>query len=251
MSIKIICLNIWRGELLDNALTFLLAEQPDILMLQEVTNGQDPSLPKRYRLVETLQSQLGEEYSYHFAPTLMNDCRAGKIEEGNAVFSRLPIVTQHTVFFSGVYGDYVDRPENYALCPRSLQHVMLAAGAVPLHVINFHGIWDIDGKNPSLARQKMVEAVMAETGERGHYVIGGDTNATADNPAMQPLEKNFHTVFGNTRITGFNMRRKTNPAYGYVVVDMLYTSPDIKIVSSASPDIDVSDHLPMILEIEV
>lgn len=58
MRLKIISLNIWRGELLENAVNFLKKERPDIVMLQEVTNEQKLILPKRYRLLMVLQNEL-------------------------------------------------------------------------------------------------------------------------------------------------------------------------------------------------
>ena len=251
MKLKVMSLNIWRGEVLAAALTFLGQEQPDILLLQEVTNGSNPDLEPRYRLREVLQAALGGRYTHFFSRTALNVSSMEKIEEGNAIFTTLPILNTKTVFFSGKYGEYVDIPPNFPLCPRNLQHITLEVGEESLHVINFHGVWDLDGSNASPARQKMVAAVMSETTDPGHYIIGGDTNAEADNPAMQPLETTFHNVFGRERTTSFNMRRTTNPAYGHVAVDMFYISPGITVLSHASPDVDISDHLPMLLTVEL
>ena len=252
MTIKILSLNTWRGELLAEMLEYVGREQPDILMLQEVTNSERTDLPDQFRLRETLQNKLGARFGCHFAPTMANNRREGKIQEGNAIFSRYPIVDSSVIFFSGKYReDYVDIPENYGSCPRNLQHVTLAVGNHQLHIINFHGIWSRDGQISTPAHVDMVTTIMNEIDLPGQYIVGGDTNSESSNPAMRPLEQNCTNAFGNRRITSFNMRRKTNPAYGHCVVDLLYASPAIEILSAVSHDVDVSDHLPMLLTISL
>lgn len=221
-------------------------------MLQEMTNGTASPLPSRLKLLQTLSSELGSDYTHRFAPTMINTHAEGKVQEGNAIFSKLPIDSTRSVFFSGEYGDYLDIPENYGRCPRNLQHLVLDAGGKKLHVINFHGIWDLNGKDPTAARRTMIDAIMTETKSDGFYIIGGDTNAEADNPVMERLGEKYTTVFGqDPAVTGFNMRRKTNPAYGHVIVDHLYISPEITVLSHSRPDVDISDHLPMIVEIDI
>lgn len=47
------------------------------------------------------------------------------------------------------------------------------------------------------------------------------------------------------------MRRKSNPGYATSVVDMIFTSPDIRVVSKSCPDVDLSDHFPLIATLEI
>ncbi len=82
-------------------------------------------------------------------------------------------------------------------------------------------------------------------------VTAGDSNATPDNPCWQKLTAPHINVFGSTLPTTFNMRRKTNPGYATASVDIFLATLDIKITSARCLDVDVSDHLPMMVEVEV
>lgn len=58
-------------------------------------------------------------------------------------------------------------------------------------------------------------------------------------------------VFNDQITSSFNMRHKANPGYASAVVDMLFTSSDVKIVSKSVPEDDVSDHKPLLATIEI
>jgi endonuclease/exonuclease/phosphatase family metal-dependent hydrolase len=47
------------------------------------------------------------------------------------------------------------------------------------------------------------------------------------------------------------MHRKDNPGYATAAVDMLFVSPGIKIIDRQCPDVDISDHLPVVATLEV
>jgi endonuclease/exonuclease/phosphatase family metal-dependent hydrolase len=68
---------------------------------------------------------------------------------------------------------------------------------------------------------------------------------------MKNIEQYLTSVFGNNLKSTFNMRRKDNPGYATAAVDMLFVSPNIRIVNSECSDVDISDHLPVIATLEV
>ena len=47
------------------------------------------------------------------------------------------------------------------------------------------------------------------------------------------------------------MRRKINPGYATAVVDMVFASSRLKILDHQCPDVDISDHLPLVVKIEI
>jgi endonuclease/exonuclease/phosphatase family metal-dependent hydrolase len=65
------------------------------------------------------------------------------------------------------------------------------------------------------------------------------------------LENSLLSVFGNSLATTFNMSQKTNPGYATAAVDMLFISREIKVTSSECPQVNISDHLPLIATLEV
>lgn len=83
-----------------------------------------------------------------------------------------------------------------------------------------------------------------------HVILAGDTNAKPTNQAMRNLEKHFVSVFGDELTTTFNMKRKTNPGYATAAVDLMYISPDLEVIQKACLDVDVSDHLPLVVTLQ-
>lgn len=252
MTVKLVCLNLWQGgNLFDEILAFLAKEDADIIALQEVYNGKEPSLAPKYRSIDALQEHLHYPYS-DFAPAFLDNRKEGRIVQGNAIFSRLPITARDVTFFNEPYReDYEEIPENFPICPRNLQHVVLDSPAGDIHFYNFQGVWDMDGDRYSESRQKMSEVIIQSIAGQSRVIVAGDTNATPNNQAIKNIEQHLHTIFKDELTTTFNMRRKENPGYATAVVDMIFISPDIKVLSHSCPDIDVSDHLPLVAELDI
>lgn len=238
------------GEILD----FLTQEDADIVVLQEVLASEDPKLPSHYRSLETIQAQL--QYPYQeFAPALYDKFLWGVMANGNAVLSKFPITSQNVTFFDNEIDPDNPRPpfdpQLFPTMPRNLQHVTLDTPGGILNVFNLQGVWDLDGDNVSPLRQKMSDTILREARGKEHVIIAGDTNAKHTNPVMRTIEADYTNVFGDELSTSFNMRRKDNPGYATAVVDMIYVSDDIKITNKLCPDVDISDHLPLITNLEV
>jgi endonuclease/exonuclease/phosphatase family metal-dependent hydrolase len=252
MQIKFVCLNLWHGgRLMPGILTFLKEQDADIVALQEVYNGTDKAYPDNFRALEVLREQLKYPYD-NFAPAVLDRVEVGKIDNGNMVLSKLPIAAYDVVFFNQPYGerDAYDATQ-FPTMPRNMQHVQIKAPAGEINVFNFHGVWDLDGDNYSPQRRKMSEVIIEHTKDKPNVILAGDTNARPTNQAMRDVEKHLTSVFGTELTTTFNMRRKDNPGYGTAAVDMVFVSPSLKIVSKSCPDVDISDHLPLVVTLEL
>lgn len=230
---------------------FLKKEDADILLLQEVYDGTDPALPENYRSIQVLLRELG--YRYHdFQPAMLDIVPEGKIEHGNAILSKLPITSSSNTFFSDPYRErHAHDPKEWPTTPRSLQHVTVSASERELNLYNFQGVWDLDGDNYSDPRKKMTEVILEQIRGKSHVILAGDTNATPGNQAITLIEHHLKNVFGRELTTSFNMRRKDNPGYATACVDMMFVSSDISVLDHSCPDIDISDHLPLVVTVRV
>ena len=254
MKLKVVCLNVWIGGVLhDDIIDFLRTQDADIIALQEVLQSDDKKLPIQFRTLDGLE-QLGYLYQ-EFAPAMIDRFPWGDIPNGNAVLSKLPIKAQEVTFFDGTLSPDTPRspfdPASFPITPRNLQHVVIDADGTEVNLFNFQGVWDLDGDNVSPQRQKMSDTILCETTGKQHVIVTGDTNARHTNPVMRKLEENLTSVFGDSLTTSFNMRRKSNPGYATSVVDLMYVSDDLTVVSKSCPDVDISDHLPLVVELEV
>jgi endonuclease/exonuclease/phosphatase family metal-dependent hydrolase len=252
MKLKIVCLNMWSGgELFPQLIKFLETENADVLMLQEAYNGVDPGLAKQYRSMEILADSLTYEHRL-FALAFIRDLPLGKVPHGNAILSKYPLIQKDNRFLQKSTREYYqDIPEHWPILPSVLQHVEIKAPNGSAEIFNMHGVWDLDGDNPSPQRVEMSRILLEETEALQRVILAGDTNAKPSNPALKALEVQLKPVFDPPPSTTFNMRRKDNPGYATAAVDLMYVSPDIQIIEARCPNVDVSDHLPLVVTLEI
>ncbi len=254
MKIKVISLNIWcGGELFDEIVAFLKEQDADIVALQEVYNGNDSQLANKYQSMRRLQERLQYPHAA-FVEAYRETIPKGKVPHGNAVFSKFPIINSSMIYLAEPMEEdfeYQDISEHWPLLPAPLQQVTLDTSNGQLNIFNIHGVWDLDGDNYSERRQRMSEVILAQIKGIPNVIVMGDTNAKASNPAMRNLEAYLKPVFGEELGTTFNLRHKTNPGYATAAVDLMYVSPEITVVSKAAPPVDISDHLPLVVELDI
>lgn len=255
MELKIVSLNIWHGgRLFEPMIDFLRSQDADILMLQEVFNDHNPALHPRFRAFTEIPKRLGYVHA-HFAPAMTFIQPEGDIVEGNAVFSKFPLVGYDPVFFNEPYRhDYIDTPENFPVAPRILQRVEVQAPVGTVNVFNLQGVWDLDGDNYSERRKNMSRIIIEQIKGLPRVVLAGDTNAKPTNKAMLEIEKHLDSVFKNDLTTSFNVRRKDLvkfPGYATATVDLMYVSHDIQVLERDCPDVDISDHLPLTVTLKI
>lgn len=251
MIIKFISLNIWHSQELNAVASFLKQEDPDIAVLQEVYNSQDSGQRPQYRAFSELTERLEFPFCEHEA-AYISVLPDGKIPEGNAILSKFPITQKSGTFFIGSFrSDYEDTVENAPAAPRALQHASVETPAGTIDIYNLHGPWDLDGDNYSEKRRQMSDAVISAIQGKQNVIVAGDTNATPGNQAIAEIEKHLTSVFGKELRTTFNMRRKDNPGYATAAVDMVFTSRNLNVISKSCPSVDISDHLPLIVTLEL
>lgn len=251
MKLKVVSLNIFEGELLDQATDFIIDQEPDVVLLQEVYGGNASEDQKQFRTFEVLQKALGLPHS-HYAPSLRHNREEGKFLIGNATFSRHPILKEEAIFFNEPYSDdFVVSNETNHLYPHNLLCTAIGTPVGEANIFNIHGTWDLDGDNFSEQRKQMSEAIIKATASKTRVILAGDTNAKPTNQAMRNVEEHLSSVFGDNLKTTFNMKRKDNPGYATAAVDMMFVSSDVKVLDKSCPNVDISDHLPLVATLKI
>ena len=116
-----------------------------------------------------------------------------------------------------------------------------------------HGLWELSGGDTP-ERLKMSEIIVQEVGNKRKVILAGDFNLRPNIQTVQNIEKHLANVFKDQLRTTFNLKRKDLkkfPGYASTVVDMIFTSKDVSILSRGSPNVDVSDHMPLVVEFSV
>jgi endonuclease/exonuclease/phosphatase family metal-dependent hydrolase len=250
MKLKIVTLNIWRGEVYKEAIDFLMQENADIILLQEVYNGTDKNLPIPYRLYGFLSEMFPQHFSI-FGAQFCDITEYGNIDEGNAIFSKFPIVSSKNTFFDIPYSVFNNHAkERFDDNPQAILQAELKFGEDTLSAFCVHGVWGFDGKD-NKRRFIMAKVIKNETSGHKNTILAGDFNLVHNTKAVGQIEEHLKSVFKDSLISTFNMKYKDNGGYATAAVDMVFVSPNISVLAKSCPQVDVSDHLPLVVTVEV
>lgn len=252
MQIKIISLNTWYGgKLFEETVAFLKKENADILLLQEVYNSEDITLADNYRSFSLLSRLLNLEHAF-FAPAFKQNLGNFKVDQGNAILSRWPITNQNTIFYDTPYDpDYTESPLKFEYIARNLQTADIIMPDIGVITVgNTQGIWGLDGGD-SERRLQMSQVIIDALKDKERVILGGDFNLKPNTQTISNIEAHFTNVFKDELTSTFNMKRKDNPGYATAVVDMLFVSSEMTIGEHYCPEVDISDHLPLVLNIKI
>ncbi|MDZ4228580.1 MAG: endonuclease/exonuclease/phosphatase family protein [Candidatus Levybacteria bacterium] len=256
MKIKLITLNLFQGGLyFKNIKNFLEKEKPDILCLQEVFDSHDKSAKENLRSIDILKRLL-PSYYYHFAPELLSVNNGIEAPLGNAIFSKFLITKTNTIFYDipyGKYNAYLKNDNKYdpSMEPKNLEYVQVDLGKASINIFNTHGIWGQHG-NDTKRRLQMGQVIINQIKGKENVILAGDFNLFPNTQTVKNIEKHLKNVFANELKTTFNIKLKLQPGnYGRAVVDMIFLSKNIRILKKYCPDVNVSDHFPLICNIEL
>lgn len=245
MEIKIVNLNVWLGgKLMPNILDFLSKENADILNLQEVKRSKSPK--RQYQTEKIIRENL-ELYKYsYFSPAFYDTVEESDF--GNLILSKFPFISYDTTFFFGKYSNYTkgQNPKYFPIIPRNIQHAKIQAGNIIINDYNLQGIWAHGDGSDSPQRLKMSEAVVKQIKNKHNVILTGDFNSQEGTKTIINIEKHLINIFKDERKSSFNMKQKSDPGYATAVVDFIFVSPGIKVISKSMPGVDVSDHLPLV-----
>ncbi|MEK7458162.1 MAG: endonuclease/exonuclease/phosphatase family protein [Patescibacteria group bacterium] len=162
---------------------------------------------------------------------------------------------RRTIFLNVPYGEYDPVPvgKDFSQHPKNMQCCEIYVGGTKLNVCNMHGLWELSGGDTP-ERLKMSEIIVQEVGNKRKVILAGDFNLRPNIQTVQNIEKHLANVFKDQLRTTFNLKRKDLkkfPGYASTVVDMIFTSKDVSILSRGSPNVDVSDHMPLVVEFSV
>jgi len=252
MKLKTVSLNLWNGgRLMESALDFLRDQDADVVFLQEVYDGTDPGLEPRFRSMQVLADELRYPH-VEFAPAMLDKLPQGDIAAGSAILSKYALQAADLIFFNEPFHELTSTdPRTFSTMPRILQHVTADFPAGALNLFNVHGVWDLDGDNFGERRREMRDKILLAIKGKSNIILAGDTNAQPTNEMWPPIEAQISSVFGTALKSTFNMKHKTNPGYATARVDMIFVSPNIKVLEKQCHDADVSDHLPLTASLEI
>ena len=256
ITMKILTLNTWGGRAGRDALLSFLKQQAadtDIFCLQEISSASHHHLSgevvggRNYEKGDVMESGLQEiiealpEYEYFFHPHYLDNYGLLML-----VKKSIPVHGSGDVF---VYKEKAYIPEgdvgNHA---RNIQYLTFERNGSPYTVVNFHGLWNGQGKGDSpdrIAQSKNIVTFLG--GITGHVILCGDFNLLPDTQSIKILEesglRNLVTEHGiTTTRTSFYPKQEK-------FADYIFVSHGDEVKNFCVLPDEVSDHAPLVVEI--
>ncbi len=241
-SMKLISLNTWGGRagmpLLKSF--FEKYKDADTFCLQEIWQTRDESLieAKDPRIVTNLLEQIASaltDFNFFFRPQYRGIY-------GLATFVRKNIkVENEGELFVFKYQGY-ENPTSIGNHGRNIQHVTLQLPKGPLTIVNFHGLWNGQGKSDSedrILQSNIIAQFLKDL--NNPYVLVGDFNLTPNTQSFKILNKacpkDFVSEYG-VKSTRSGFYQKPEKFADYIMTCGRVNASKFEVL----PD-EVSDHL--------
>ena len=256
---KLISLNIWGGKAFEPLLEFIGAhrDSTDIFCFQEVFKSSSNvrvNRGVRTNILDDFSRTLSDFCSY-FAPAQDGFDNDGpvdfEISTGLATFVRKTVSVEswESLFVCG------ERNSARGDDPTTLPANMLCGRFVhqgkSFVVCNLHGVAYSGTKldtEQRLEQSRKIRRFLDQ--EHGAKILCGDFNLMPDTNAMKILEENLENLIEKFQIP--RTRSTLTPYHGMPqeqkFADYIFVSSDVRVTNFQVPEIDISDHLPMILE---
>lgn len=265
LTLRILSLNLWGGQVLDPLLAFIRAQAPgvDIFCFQEMLDA-SVRIPLGCRFRTTLFAELSAElpeFDGRFDPMVTweetaEDGRRVGIPFGLATFARrsLPIARREAVTVIEHLDDLDASPgQHWITRPVQLTHLRGPRG--PLLVANYHGMARPGTKLDSpdrIAQSLALRRILAEqAGPDGAVALLGDLNLLPETESVRLLEQAYRNLVVERGVP--TTRSRLNPHFGTPTeqrhADYAFVSPALTVVDFEVPDVEISDHLPLILTV--
>lgn len=245
---KVMQINLWMGRMAKGLMRYIEKEQPDVICMQEVSNADfEVMLPDRmFDILSRIKEASGLEYEY-FSPRYSIDVAGGTAPFGNAILSRFPFESTKTVQIEHSTVEHVTA-ENYQHNVNNLQVVTLVEQDTVWTIANNHGHHELEplGNDESVAAMHKIAETLRRT--EGPLVLCGDLNVVAESRAMRVFDDWMDDIVSHsgaiTTLARLNIDRD-------VVCDHILVNNSVEVKSFKVDDVVVSDHYPLVAELEV
>ncbi len=173
------------------------------------------------------------------------------LTHGIAIFARKNIaILSHGDFF--IAGENWQGPGTSDIFPHKFQYVRFEKNGTPYTLAHLHGIASPGTKRDTPERitqsQKIIDFLAGETGAK---ILGGDFNLLPDTESIRMIEN----IGMRNLITDFTIKTTRNQlSYGQYpeaerqyFADFAFVSSAIRVTDFHVPQIEISDHLPLVL----
>lgn len=258
MQLKILQLNLWAGIKFSHIKDFLQSNDFDILCFQEVTgqNMQNANAKSERDLFQALQMLLGTTHKSELAIAMHFTSDPVHAYQGNAIFYRndFTLVGKNTLTLSHGIDPFPSERKTYEEVGRNALHLTLSKEGKTFDVLTTHLPWaksPIEEPHQTEQNAKLI-AYLQQL--QHSFILAGDFNLTPDQPTVLKLEKYARNLTKEYGITN-TLDRKSHKIFQTlpqgIAVDYIFVSPQIKVHDFTVIDEGLSDHLGLVVTVEI
>jgi endonuclease/exonuclease/phosphatase family metal-dependent hydrolase len=236
MSFSVLHWNVWYKETNQNIVDFLKATNADILCLQELTiEGDGPRHLPRY-----LAAQLG--YNAYFK---VIDLGPGKIDLANGIFSRYQVSDGESMCINEPTGGggYDDEY-------RALVQATVKVDGREVRVGTTHMSYT-DQFEATFRKSSETDRLLgAVRGHKANFILTGDLNAVPGSYTVKRLESRFVNASPSYDVPTWTTKPFSYRGFEESELkwrlDYIFSTEDLKVLSTDVLSTDYSDHLPIL-----
>lgn len=267
---KFISLNAYFGHVFESLMAFIQgqAKSTDVFCFQEMLSNPKEDVLEipcrgRVNILQEIARRL-PDFVCVFAP-MQDDfdivsSYPGQVQLGNAIFYRksLNVIETGSFFIYRSFNSY--NGKDYETLGHNAVYLSLG-GSSALTIVNLHGNSEPASKRDTPMRLQQSKTVLDFLRERpGEKIVMGDFNLFPDTESIHLFEqagfRNLITDYAIKTTRGSHMRKLfpeyEHGKYGFQeFADYTFVGHGLQVKSFAVPDVAISDHLPMILDVNL
>ncbi len=258
---KLISLNTWGGKIYQPLIDFIKqhSRDTDIFCFQEIYNTKSDVkqyLGIRTNLLSEIKNILPDFQIFYFPSLSGYDDKAEHVDfdltYGQAIFVKASIkINSRMDYFISKDENFLILSRNFSNLPTPLQYIGFTLGDKKISIFNFHGIPypgnKLDTGGRLMEAKKLKEIINSKKGAK---ILVGDFNLLPETQSIKLHEEDMRNL-----VKEFNIQRtrsKLSPFYGRAdfqkFADYTFVSNGVEVKSFEVAKVEISDHLPMILE---
>lgn len=258
---KLISLNTWAGKIYQPLMDFIQnhSGKTDIFFFQEIFDTKsDIKDYKDFRanLLYEIKNILPGFQVFYFPVVPGFDDEANSVafdlSFGQAIFVKNSVeVTSQENHFVFKDENFRELKKDFSNLPTPLQYIGFKLNNKEFSLFNFHGSPMPGDKLDNVRRLKEAQKTKEIVeGKKGAKILAGDFNLLPQTQSVRISESYLKNLIKEFNIE--KTRSNLSPFYGTPIfqqfADYTFVSNDINVKSFEVPDVEISDHLPMILE---
>lgn len=259
---KLISLNTWGGKYFKSLIDFIKQKSKDteIFCLQEIYDTSSDI--KQYRniiranLLTELKNILKDFQCFYFPNLYGFDDEANPVkfdlQYGPAIFVKNSIiVNSHNNYF--IYKNKILYPlkKDFSNLATPLQYISFNLNRKTFTIFNFHGTpfpgEKLDSRRRLLETKRVKKIIENKSGAK---ILVGDFNLLPNTQSIKIFEKNMRNL-----IKEFNIQKTRSTLSPFSkssdfqkFADYAFVTDDVNVLKFEVPEVEISDHLPMIVE---